>query len=101
MKVEDMTKGAPAPVPTAKGFDFVLHDLCRGGDWLEVRSCLKVLENAARIPDQSGDLPLHVALSRGCPRDVAEVLIAAHPEGVVSSASSARSVPSVKLSFFV
>ena len=73
---------------TTKGFDFVLHDMCMNKDWGEVRSCVKVFANTAKVPSQStagagaGDLPIHLALFYSCPQDVAEALIHAYPECV-------------------
>mmetsp|Transcript_27459 Transcript_27459/g.31328 ORF Transcript_27459/g.31328 Transcript_27459/m.31328 type:complete len:196 (-) Transcript_27459:85-672(-) len=66
---------------STRGFDFVLHDLCSNEDWAEVRSCVKIFETTAKVPNRCGDLPLHIALSKGCPQDVAESLVAAYPQG--------------------
>eukprot|EP00520_Triparma_pacifica_P013584 CAMPEP_0118666142 /NCGR_PEP_ID=MMETSP0785-20121206/19037_1 /TAXON_ID=91992 /ORGANISM="Bolidomonas pacifica, Strain CCMP 1866" /LENGTH=187 /DNA_ID=CAMNT_0006560393 /DNA_START=71 /DNA_END=631 /DNA_ORIENTATION=- len=65
---------------STKGFDFVLHDLCLNEDWNEVSSCVKIFETTAKVP-RTGDLPLHLALSKGCPvESVASSLIVAYPE---------------------
>ena len=69
-----------------QGFDFILHDLCLNKDWSEVRSCLKIFDTTAKVP-RSGDLPLHLALSMGCPVDVAEALMKAFPDAATIPSS--------------